>query len=374
MDWSELRRSRRRIGPIGIDFDSDCIHLAQLEARNGEVRVRAAATVKYDGDLDALLSERQVLRRLFADPLRRGGFRGRRVVTHVRSEELRLMVLNYDLAPGTSEPAQILELTRERMRSDLDEHVVDFVPIRTSGDQTGERSALVAVAPEAPVILHLERLRHAGLRVEALEIAPVAVRRLIAAVGGAGVKDLVLVVRMRNRSTELTLLSGRRLLLYRQIEVGLESIFADVSKALDCDEATACDLLASYGVDGNSRTGGDPFVFGSDDPFEAGLGEIVSTLRDTLRPSLRAIVEQAHKAVSYAAFQTRGTSLERVYLLEGTRSCPGLDGLLAEMLQLPVEPFQPGRNLKPLSDRRPAPVRPSHAVALGFALRGLDDV
>jgi Tfp pilus assembly PilM family ATPase len=361
-------------GPIGLDFEVGRLHLAQLEIRRDSYHLRAARSLRHDVDLETLLDSRSELRRLVVDTLRRGEFKGRRIVTAAPSADLRLMVLNYRLEAGRSDAEQIIGLARERMRDDLSEHVVDYVPIRTSGDQQGERSALVAITPEEPVIRHLERLRRAGLVVEALEIAPVSIRRLVAALGQTSAQDIVLIIRIRPEATELTLLSGRRLLLYREVDIGYSAILAEVSKALDCDDETARDLLASYGVGDLAPVEEEIFGFGSEDPDSAGAGDIVATLRSTVRPSLRGIVEQAHKAVSYAAFQTRGMSLEKVYLLEGATPCPGLDGLLAEMLQLPVEPFPLAGALVGVQSNQAALRDQRYAVALGMSLRGIADV
>ena len=170
------------------------------------LRLRDACSVKHDGDLEALLASKRELKGLVDQVMRGCRFRGRRIVTHPPGEHLRLMVLNYTADESVSEAQQVMDLCRERMRSDLLDHVVDFVRIRTSGQQQGDRSVLVAAAPEEPVLEHLERLRRAGLEVEAMEIAPMAVRRLIAAIAPdpADLKsgEIALVLRMRAASTE----------------------------------------------------------------------------------------------------------------------------------------------------------------------------
>ncbi len=363
--------------PIGVVFDSNRIHWVQLDRIRDSVRLRDACSVKYAGDLESLLSSKADLKDLVCKVLRRGHFRGQRIVTHAPVADLRLMVLNYTADSAKSEPEQILGLARERMRDDLLEHVVDYVPIRTSGEKQGERSALVAVAPEDPVIEHLERLRRAGLEVEALEIAPVAIRRLIAGslpASREGDSDsIVLVLRMGVTTTELTLLSARRLLLYRELEIGTESMIEAVAKGLDCDRDAAEDLVATYGVVEHAAddTGTLEFAdaFGESD----GAGKIASTLREILRPSLRAIVDQAHKAISYAVFQTRGMSIETIYLMQGTVRCPGLDGLLAEMLKLPVDDFKSLSAIEGYEGVVDAGSDQGLALALGFAMRGVVD-
>ncbi|MFK7896607.1 MAG: hypothetical protein AB8G23_12275 [Myxococcota bacterium] len=371
--------------PIGVDFAPDAVHWVQLKRFDAPLALRDAASIRHGGDIAALLASPSDLKNHVRDVFARGRFKGRRIVTQAPSEFLRLMVLNYTMRPDLSEPEQIIELTQERMRDDLDHHVVDFVPIRTSGDRQGDRSALVAVIPEEPVIAHLDRLQDAGLDVAALEIEPVSVRRLISNLVSQTTPDsedgaLNLVLRFHRQRTALTLLSGRRLLLYREIEYGSDDLASAVSKGLECEEDGAMDLISSFGVGGavpaprkgsGTPTGASPASEPSDE-LEQESESIRATLRDLLRPSLRTVVEQTHKAISYAAFQTRGSSLDQVMLMEGVLPCPGLEGLLSDMLQLPVETFRPLSTLAGDQAARQLPSDARLATAFGFSMRGID--
>jgi type IV pilus assembly protein PilM len=376
LDWPSLRnRIGRRAGSIGLEIEDEQIRIAQLEKKQGVVSIRDVSSLKLPSPAEEILADPNDSRRIFNEAFGRGRFKGHRVVTHVPSALLRLMVLNYTADTKASESSQILDLAQERIRGNLDDYVIDYVPIRTSGERTGERSALVAVAPEEPVIEHLERLRRAGLVVEALEIAPVSVRRLVAHLPSQA-SSIVLLIRFQRSATELTVLSGKRLLLFREVEGGYGSILSAAAKAMECDESTASDLLQSYGV--GDMTDSERIEPRLDPEAAQELAQatdgIVTTLRETVRPALRQVVDQAHKAVSYAAFQTRGQSLDKVYVLDGDQTCAGLEELLSEMLQLPVELLDPAECLDSapeLTGR--ARVRES-AVAIGMALRGFDDV
>ncbi len=365
--------------PIGVDFDLDRVHCVQLDSTRGGLRLRDACSFAYETDRETFLGDPDALRTWVGETIRKRRFTGRRIVTQVPQDALRLMVLNYSVNGLTAnsqdgEAEQIVGLARERMKSDLSDFVIDYVRIRTSGDRQGDRSALVAVAPEAPVIDHLERLRHAGLRVERLEIGPTAIRRLIASRVsiGEGRAVLNLVIRLDQERTEFTLLSGKRLLLYREVEIGTRDLLRAAAQGLDCDEATARDLIASFGVGkdafdavpSEARDGADPFA----DAEEA----IVEPLRELLRPSLRDLVEQAHKALSYAAFQTRGSSIERVHMIEMALRCPGLDAFLSELLQLPVETLRPMKQLAGAEHWVTRGADSRWAIALGFAMPSVD--
>ncbi len=353
-EWSPLRRGGSTA--IGLDIGSEAIHMVQLARSDPGYALRALQAIPHGGDPDALLSSPSELRSSVRAALKRGGFRGRCVVGSPPADEIRLMVINYALREGESQARKLVELAAERMREPLKDHIIDFVPIRTSEEDRGEHSALVAIVREEPVIRHLERLTNAGLEVVALEISPVAIRRLVARRNPERVSDVILVVLIGNRTTELTLLSGRRLLLYRQVAMGADALIAAVSKALDCDEPAARELLEGFGVAvGDER-------------------EMASVLRDLLRAELRPVIEQTHKAISYAAFQTRGTAVDLVYLLEGPLDCPGLDLLFGELLRSRVERLRPLESVGASRDAAERVKQHRLGLAIGYALRGLVDV
>jgi type IV pilus assembly protein PilM len=353
-EWSPLRRGRSTA--IGLDIGSEALHLVQLDRAGPGFELRALQAISHGGDPEALMSSPSELRSGVRAALKRGGFRGRCVVGSPPADDVRLMVINYSLREGESPARKLVELAAERMREPLRDHIIDFVPIRTSEEDRGEHSALVAIVREEPVVRHLERLTSAGLEVLALEIPPVAIRRLVVRTSLERISDVVLVVHIGARTTDLTLLSGRRLLLYRQVAMGADAVIAAVSKALECDERSARDLLEGFGVAvGDER-------------------EMPTLLRDLLRVELRAVIEQTHKAISYAAFQTRGTALDLVYLLEGPLDCPGLDQLFGELLRSRVERLRPLENVG--ASRESAERARQHhlGLAIGYALRGLADV
>ena len=362
-------------GPIGLDYDGISLRFVQIDRRASALTLRSAARLNVGPDLNEFLDSGPKAKRQIRDMLQRSGFRGNRIVTHAPSEDLRLMVLSYQLDAGASEPGVIVELARERMRSDLADYVIDYVPTRTSGDQQGERSALVALIPEETIVRHLERLERIGLAPEAIEIAPVAIRRLVVDLAERATHRTVLVLRFRPNCTQLTMLSGRRLLLYREVETGLDDIYDKVAKVLDCEGDVAAQLMSSYGVGALQELGLESSELSFEDPEgeNPDLDGITGTLRETIRPALRPVIEQTHKAISYASFQTRGMSLDQIYLLEDAASCPGLDGLLSEMLQLPVKPLYPSEIVDSTASSHWRDGGQEFSVALGMAMREVGD-
>ena len=95
----------------------------------------------------------------------------------------------------------------------------------------------MAVSRRDDVIAYLDAMRASGLTVDALEIGPVAIRRLANALPASNTQ-MVLIVNTGFEASYLTMLSGRRLLMDQAIEfsesrvLGALAIAATVGRLL----------------------------------------------------------------------------------------------------------------------------------------------
>lgn len=339
--------------PIGLEVDGERLHAVQLE-RGEPPRIRAACSL----DMTPLGPGGQVapLRRLLGER----GFRGRRVVSVLPDEHVKLMVVNYESGPQQDDAHAIVALVQERVDDALQDCVVDYLPLRTA-EKHGARSALVAVARREVVIAHLEVLRHAGLEVDALEIAPVAVRRLAVLLAGSETSRNSLVIHCGAQRSHLTMLAGRRLILYREIDYGEDLAVETLGKSLDMTPEAAADVLFRYGVLAHER--GDQAW---DDP--AAAVEISETITEILKPGLYGLVEQVEMAAVYTASEWHGASIDELLLLGRIARWPGIDRMLTEMTSIPARALDPGALC---TGETATGVDASLAVAVGLALRGM---
>lgn len=334
--------------PIGLDLGDRALGIVQLGASGESFALKAAARIAYPSDRASLLASSDELRPFLRHALRAAGARGRRVVTAMPSDALKLMVLNYELSAADADAQAILGLVGERVREPLSQLVIDYLPFRTTGEKHGEKSALVAVAQRDLVIEHLERLRGCGLRVDALEIAPVAVRRLMSHLTRDETGETSVVIHCVDAHSTLLVVWGRRLILYRDVEFGVQQALDGVRQALDLPPDAAASVLERHGV----------ATDGSDD-------DVSRALLDILKPVLYGLAEHINKAVVYTAAHTHGAAIERVYLLGTPTRWPGVGELLGRLLSLPVAPVDP---LEAFRRRQGAPLLPARSVAeLGVA-------
>lgn len=344
-----LRRVRPTgLGPIGLELVPEGLRAVQLEQRGAELALVASLRAGWpDGD-PAVRESTPALRRFLRSALGSAGLRGHRVITTLAPSDVKLMVLNYQSRGDTDDQA-IVSLVSERVREPVAELVIDYSTMRTSGEKHGEKSALVAVARRETVIERLESLRACGLQVDALEIAPGAVRRLIGRATRDDPDENALAFHCQTGRSELLVLWGRRFVLHREVDLGAHDVIEAVGKALSLDEDEAAHLLE--GASHSSEVGG--------------------TLREVLKPTLYGLAEQVNQAVIYAASQTHGAPIHCVRLLGVPRRWPAVAELLAQLLELPVRPVEPLALFEPAPGRPPGRAGDELAVAAGLALRGM---
>lgn len=360
--------SRKKIGPIGIDFGLESVHLVQLEAATGKPPVvRAKMSLAYDSPRREILASPHQFRTLMKRALGGDRFYGRKAVIAIPSGMFRTISINYRATGGKEqEEAAVVRVMRDRLDGDLADYVLDYLPVK-SRSKKDEHLALVAVSERQPIVEFLELARKAGLDVDALEIGPVAISRLVGALSMASGSENVLVINSGRRASYLTVISGTDLLFDQEVAFGENSLVKQAAETLDMSEEMAHDLILRTGVQGG--------VFG--DTVAAALDQagLENTLAEILKPQFLTLVEEIKRVCLYAASETRGGSVTRVYLLGSIARWPGSESLLSSLSGVDVAKIPDPLALFP-SDDDADPSGKGHAapeivVATGAALRGM---
>ena len=340
-------------GPIGVELAREQLHLVQLEkGADGAIGVRARASEPYPVPREEVLASPQGLRAVLRRALRTDRFVGRRAVSALPSGEVRILSLAY--RPGSlEEGAAILDALKDRVEGALSDYVVDYLPVRgRKGDE--ERLAVVAISPRGFVIGFLEAMRKAGLDVEALEIGPSAIKRLVVTMTASADPESVLVVNFGLNNSYLTMVSGRRLLFDQEVAFGEDGLIQQLAATLDISTGLARELVLRHGLTSHGPTD----------------AEISQTVREILKPRFQTLTAEVNRALIFAASQTHGEPVGRVYLLGAMARWQGVDDLLNELLDIPVatipDPLRPFRR----GEGTGSP-SPEIAVATGLALRGM---
>ncbi|MGF1613427.1 MAG: pilus assembly protein PilM [Gammaproteobacteria bacterium] len=359
------RLTDRRPAAIGLHLGDHGLHLVQFDSAGPTPVLRAATSARHGMDRQGLLNSPALLRDCLAQAFKSQRFRGRRVVTCLPPEHLKMSVIDYHVPAGSHEEEAVVQQAQARVEGGLEQWVVDYVPVRTSEYDTGERSALLAMAPRTAVLEYLQRLQAARLEVAALEIGPVAIARLVTRLSLGGQATEVLVVNFGKESTYLTIISGRRLMLDRMVRFGEKRLLAELQGALEVDAEAASALVYRYGV----VTQATAAVVGSDlTPSPS----IPGTVAGILRPVFKVLCGEIAKILIYHASQVHGKSVDGVYLLGSVARWPGIEQMLEGLLSLrvatlnPLASFAESQQLMGRTDLDPVA---DLAIATGCALR-----
>ena len=362
------RTSRKAIGPIGVDFGLEAVHLVQLVAATGESPVvRARASIAYDSPRRDVLTNPHQFRSLMKRALSADDFYGRKAVIAIPAGMFRTVSINYQCAGGEDkEAATVLRVMKDRLDGDLADYVLDYLPVK-SRSKKDERLALVAVSEREPIVNFLELTRKARLDVEALEIGPVAISRLVGALSLASGSNNVLVINSGRGASYLTVISGNDLLFDQEVAFGENGLIQQAAETLDMSEAMARDLVLGSGV----RSAGLAHS-GADELDEAGLG---SAIAEILKPQFMKLVDEIKRVCLYAASETRGGAVTQVYLLGSIARWPGSDELLSRLTGVEVAKIPDPLALFPSNEKDDSEGRgrtaPEIVVATGAALRGM---
>ncbi len=236
------------------------------------------------------------------------------------------------------------------------------------GDQA-ERTALVAMARQGDVEDYLELLRRCGLQVDALEIGPVAIRRLIGRITSQQGPQKILAINFGTKKSYLTVIWNNDVLLDREVFFGMENILAGIGKAFDINNNLALEVLHKYGL-AETEPGSAELPDIEDD--DQGDVEIRNALADILQPSFVKLAAEIRDVLVYVASETRGGAVEQIFLLGSLARLSGIDEVIDRLISIPVATINPfyGITLEhAASNREDLGPLAGIAVATGLALR-----
>lgn len=344
---------RDSVGVIGLEFALHGVHMVQLaRSDDGSLACVAQSHLPYGVNREQLLDDPAQLKRFLRKAYKAGNFRGKRVVAALPATRVRISSLNYRLASEQEHAEVIMRIMRQRIGDAIDDQVIDFIHVR-SEDNSEDRLAVVAMTQRDIAVQLLDNIRGAGLTPVALEINPLAIKRVVVQLSTGPEMDNALAITLGYERSFITVVSGRRLLSDQMISVAETAILADLSKELQIDAAQGRRWLQQYGL------------YGDETNRESQAAEVAGILRRVTRKHLQALVQDIDRSSVYVASESRGAGIAAIYLLGGIAHWRGIDRLLGELVDIPVRILDP-RLVYDGVDGDPIP---EATVATGLALR-----
>lgn len=315
-------------GPIALEIARDSLRLQQIKVSAEGVSCHESLELPLPGSRNALLAEPAALTTLLKQALKQGRFSGRRLITALPADKVRLHSLMYRCSPEESDAEAILKLMEERLPNGLSDQIIDYIPVHRMQGGT-EKLALVASAHRGDIHIILDALSTTGYRIDALEINPLAILRLIQWQAGESLHQHCLALNFAERNTYISLISNSQLLADQRVDVGASKILSDISEALEVPVERCREWLNRYGV------------IAREDYSEAAREFCVVAGQITQR-CMMPLIDAIDKMNTFLAAETRGAQCSIIYLLGSLSDWPGLAELLERAADLPIHTLKPG--------------------------------
>lgn len=365
-------------GRIGLDLGLS-LNMVQMMRTGGsgkELGIRAALSIAGAATPEGPCTDPKRLKSLLKQAYAMEPFEGRQVVSCLPAQQLKIVTVAYKHCDAQPDGVTIVGELRERLKGDVADMVIDYMPLRQEASESDQAEAIVAMAPRDKVIAHLDLLTDAGLEVGALDVGPAALTRLVNQLNqrrnGDGIDETsvvrypnVLLINLGATGSFLTVIFGRRLMLDRPVDFSEGGLLARLKRVLDLPDDMAIGLLHHHGR-------------AADDCAEASgpSNEIAQTVIEVLKPEVATLVQEINSTLNYVASKTHGQAIDTIYLVGLANHYQGIRTLLGELLQVPVDVLDPLANFAwRTRDAGPRDlgVMPGIALATGLALRGISE-
>jgi type IV pilus assembly protein PilM len=356
-----------KTGPIGLDLGLEKLNMVQVTARKNPPEIHAACSDYHNSNIDSLFAEPKPLQNLLTSIFNNHRFKGKKIISSMPSSKLKLLFLNYRCTQDQEQSEALLTALRDRIGNDLTDSIIDYIPINPDGNEHAEHIALVALAKKQDVEAYLDLLTSCGLQVVALEIGPVAIKRLISIMSKQDNTQKSLTLNFGAEKSYLTVLWEGNILLDREINFGMNAVLKSASEGMEINPEAALNILHQYGLSLPDYEV-DQFIPDFID------NDIRTTIHEILKPEFLNLAAEIRDVLVYVASETRGGAIEQIYLLGSLARIAGIDQLLRTHLSIPVKTINPFYGFSVRSSNNMVddlgPLA-GIAVATGLALRGI---
>lgn len=355
---------RRKHTPIGIDIGETGLKLVQFRKTQHGLDLQAAGSLEAHCLAAEDTDEGAALVRDLRKVLAKRRFGCRRAVITLPPSEVSIRPLT--LPADAHDVAKKVRWEAESyLGYDIEDAVIDHIVLgETKGARDARLEVLAAAVQKDRVLRWLNLLGRAGLETEAVDVAPLALCRLLLRLG-AVTDGAAAAVDIGASSTHTVIADGDQLRMSRTIAIGGDTFTKVIAAALEVSVEEAEALKRQHGS-GAAIPDAQPEVDGV--PSEE-CAKIARIVHDIMREKIEFLVAELSKLFRYFSAQNQGRRVERVLLVGGGGALKGLDTLLAKRLEARVEAGAPISQLTGQSVKLRQENERSFAVAAGLALR-----
>ena len=357
--------------PIALDIGTNGIKMLQMHRVGGGIAVLACQRWQFppSAGTDADTRRRLTIDAV-RDMLRRGGFRGNRVVSALSCEQLKIKNVRLPDLTGPVLQQALHDEAHDRFGQVFAPDQLHFLhagEIR-QGSEAHHEFILLA-APSEVVEGHYSMLLEMGLRPEHIDAEPLAMFRPFARHlrRRADEGEISVVVDLGHLSTKVVVARGRAPVLVKRIPIGGRDFAEAVAKQLDLSYEEAVDLRIQFLRDHSGDRDEGQDSAGAED-----LNSVSWTILDAVRGHVEELSREVALCLRYCSVTFRGLRPKRVLMTGGEAYDPAMIRLLGEQLGVECAIGQPLRGIDTShvefeGDRRG--MLAEWSVCVGLALR-----
>lgn len=224
-----------RHNPLGCFVGSRGIRLLQvLRAQGDVVEIASQSAPLPTFEDNATPKERS---KTLADTVRQlvksGGFQGRAVISALPSEQLWCRKLRLAPMPDPEVASAAHFLAARELGIGVESFTSETIKLATVRDGSSKLEVLTIGADSNTLEDHARMLLQAGLEPQALDAAPWAVARTLTGLPSSGESDPLLVLDVREKSTDMIIASRGEVLFLHRVEGGTLRIAELLAQRLD---------------------------------------------------------------------------------------------------------------------------------------------
>src|SRR3954451_11973003 len=314
---------------IGLDIGTSVVRAVELSyGRSGTTLERFGQLVLPSGavldgqvvDEDAVVAS---LRKLWQAT----GLSHKEVVLGVANQRVIVRQLELPWVPKAELRSSLAFQVQDLLPLPIEQTVLDFFPLEEITDPSGNRTlrGLLVAAARETVLANVSAAEQAGLRVEAVDLTPLAVLRSLRRQTGAQVETEAL-IDIGARVTNIVVHSAGAPRFVRILLVGGQDVTEAVSEQLGVPLAQAEVLKQQVG--------------------RAGMDEGLADVARAVSATAQDFVTEVRGSLDYYAASNPGPPVERLVVTGGGSRLEGILDRLAAATRLPVVAGDPMGSLR----------------------------
>jgi type IV pilus assembly protein PilM len=353
--------------PIGLDIGKDHVYAAQLKKSGQKLAIRALWHKNLNGASTDSDESNDFLVPLLKQIAEYKGFRGKKIVVHIPSQEIISFPISFYVNAGESLEAVMVRESEKYLPFAIEEAVIDYPSISSSSSE--DYTATIVASRKERIEHYLAVLKQSGLSCEVVDFGVSALLRLHHYLVSAA-KDPFVLCNLGYTGSMIAIVHKDLILANRYIDWGTKALIENLQhnfEHLD-DEKKAILFLKKYGLRHENKKHREQDNESRDDPE---LDNILKVIYQISTPHIEELIHECHQIMAYVRSEFSNPAFEAIYIYGSATVIENLDHYFQMRLDIPTKLVNPlsSSNFydnKILSDTTEgAPF----ALALGLALR-----